>query len=142
MKNILQHILGNYYDLQLVSGKCNSIELTCNMTKIVMKRMITQRQARTATPVIKLKGFTICQVDTGCAESRSASTSIFLLPSCKLHSEMNKLLLWKLVWIIGNVIFRQRLPGYAFIVVTECMYVGILAGFARGYYVRSFGLCN
>lgn len=55
------------------------------MTKIVMNRMITQRQASTATPVMKLKGFTICQVDTGCAERSNAPTFIFLLPSWKLQ---------------------------------------------------------
>lgn len=69
----------------MVSGKCDSIELTCNMIKIVMKSMITHRQARTATPVIKLNGFTICSVDTGWAERSSAPILIFLLPSWKLQ---------------------------------------------------------
>lgn len=50
-----------------------------------MKRTITQRQARTATPVTKLNGLTICNVDTGWAERSNAPTFIFLLPSWKLQ---------------------------------------------------------
>lgn len=46
---------------------------------------MTQRQASTATPVIKLNGFIICNVDTGWADRSNAPTLIFLFPSWKLQ---------------------------------------------------------
>lgn len=57
------------------------------MMKIVMKSIMMHKHAIIAIPVMKLKGFTICKVDTGCADRSSASTLIFLLPSCILQPE-------------------------------------------------------
>lgn len=52
---------------------------------MVTNRTIINRQAITAKPVIKLKGLTNWSVDTGCADTKYASTFILRLSSCVLQ---------------------------------------------------------